>query len=137
MMGRRLAALMMAGLMAGPVAAQDSFMLPDLNEEPENPDCPDAPARPEWVANPSNEGLTRSELATELYQQEGYRNVVEAGECTCELRFPSWDNVTEAMETEFAGISRFEFLEVIPDIRKATKTYRNEGRPICRDAGLW
>jgi len=97
----------------------------------------DAPARPEWVANPSNEGLTRSELATELYQQEGYRNVVEAGECTCELRFPSWDNVTEAMETEFAGISRFEFLEVIPDIRKATKTYRNEGRPICRDAGLW
>ena len=43
----------------------------------------------------------------------------------------------EAMETEFAGISRFEFLEVIPDIRKATKTYRNEGRPICRDAGLW
>lgn len=132
MTGDSIIAVLMAALVASASSAQGSFTLPDLKEELTNPDCPNAPVRPERI-----KGMTAIELATELYKQEGYRNVVEAGECTCDLRFPDWDTVSAAMETEFAGISRFRFLEIIPDIRRATKAYRREGRPICQAVGLW
>ncbi|NVK58344.1 MAG: hypothetical protein HWE26_22380 [Alteromonadaceae bacterium] len=132
MIRQALSAALLASVIAQPVTAQSDFMLPDLDERPENPDCPNAPSRPESI-----EGMTARALADELYQQQGYRNVVEAGECTCAIRFPSWDRVTEALETDFAGISRFEYLEIISDIQSTTKAYRREGRPICRDAGLW
>ncbi|MGR3594004.1 MAG: hypothetical protein ACU0B9_19215 [Limimaricola soesokkakensis] len=135
-MGYNSIAALLVGLLGSSVSSQVSFTLPDLEEKPENAVCPSAPSRPDWVANPSNEELTRSQLAIELYKQEGYRNVVEAGECTCDLRFPDWGTVSAAMETEFAGISRFRFLEIIPDIRRATKAYRREGRLICQAVGL-
>ena len=137
-MSVRLAVAAMVCCMALPAAAQGIFDLPDLAAEPENSLCPEAPARPEWAVRPKpGTQLSQAGLGNELYRLQGYRNVVEAGRCTCDLRFPSWDEITRIIETEFATVTRMEFHAAMPDIRKATKAYRLEAREICRAADLW
>lgn len=111
--------------------------LPDLSEPLENRVCPDAPRKPDMLDwEPGGPGMSQSQLADTLYQIEAFRNVVEAGECSCELRYPSWDSTVSTVQNEYAELTRMDFLEIIPQLRSIRNQYQSEVRELCLQAGL-
>lgn len=137
-MKRHIAAALFVCLMASPSVGQGAFILPNLERDPENALCPDAPVRPDWIAAPDpGVELSQADIAGQLYRQQGYLNVIEAGKCTCDLRFPSWDEVVAVVESEFPNVTRHEYLDAIYSITQSTKSYRSDAKAICKEYGIW
>lgn len=122
---------------AVPSVAQ-TLSITNLGEQPENRLCPDSPPRPDWIADPEpGSQLSQSGVAIDLYEIQGYTNIVDAGECSCELRFPSWDRVLQTIETDYPEMSRATYLEVKPTLRDAIRELRPAAKEICEKVNLW
>ena len=92
--------------------------------------CPDRPPEPELVSNMELKESHKAILIQRMYRATSYVAILEAGECSCANRFPTWDTVVDYYLANYARLeARFE-------IQERTKYYRNsidQNRPAVRD----
>lgn len=100
--------------------------------------CGDRPSEPESIADiPMRESHKRI-LVQRMYTVNALTSVVEAEDCSCEIRFPSWDTTVEQYLEMYAGIDdRHEILALTSEFRRTTNDLRKLARPTCIEVGNW
>ena len=92
--------------------------------------CPDRPPEPELVSNMELKESHKAILIQRMYRATSYVAILEAGECSCANRFPTWDTVVDYYLANYARLeARFE-------IQERSKYYRNsidQNRPAVRE----
>lgn len=127
-------AISIAILAISPVAAAAQFV-PTLDSAPRV--CPDRPPRPDWIVNADVREAHKMNLVQEMYRAQSLQAVVEAGECSCETRFPSWDDASAYYFEHYSGLSRHEILDRTSEYRRTANELRQEAMPICESQGNW
>lgn len=130
---RQVAMLMIAGVLF-PGAAMAQLVTPSEGGQV----CANKPDEPVIIQNMDTRESHRVRLLQRMYTATAFADIVEAGECTCERRFPSWEPVVDYYLQNYAK------LEDRHDIYAAREPYddvvnqtRTDARTICVEAGNW
>lgn len=99
--------------------------------------CPEHPYRPGWVMVQPFGYTWKGRLWERYYYLTAMQNVVESGECSCDLMFPSWDEMRPELEqiaTEWPDVAGPEMTEdqslLVSDIGR---TYTQERSKISHE----
>lgn len=99
--------------------------------------CKERPSEPEWIGNlPSRENYKRLVIQT-IYRAQGLERVVEAGECSCATRFPSWDAAVKHFNDRYLGADRNVMREAEDRYLTLVNQLRLAAREICEAEGNW
>ena len=128
-------AILMLALVSGTSIAFAKGLVPTMDHQFEF--CHERPLEPEWMGRlPTRESYKRLVIQT-IYRTQGLERVVEAGECSCATRFPSWDVAVQHFNDRYLGADR----DVMRDAEDRYLTRFNElrsaARQICEAAGNW
>ncbi|MCV6825970.1 MULTISPECIES: hypothetical protein [Rhodobacterales] len=99
--------------------------------------CPDQPAQPEWIENIEPREAHTGHLVQMMYRAQGLQAVAEAGSCSCETRFPSWDKAQEYYFEHYSALERFEVQQRTSEYRRAANDARKIAQPICELENNW
>lgn len=105
--------------------------------------CPDHPFRPGWVMVQPRGHQWKTGLLQDYYYLQRTRAVVAAGECSCDLMFPSWDDMRPELEQllkQFPDVSASEFTpdqgqqlrEVERGLQQEKRAMASEFRQLCQ-----
>ncbi|MEM9360358.1 MAG: hypothetical protein AAGB04_29620 [Pseudomonadota bacterium] len=113
--------ILATGINLSPALAPAQGLVPTLNSEYDF--CRSRPAEPEWMAElPSRERYKRLVIQT-IYRAQGVERVVEAQECSCETRFPTWDNAVQHFNDNYLGGDRNRLREAKRNTLTATTNF--------------
>ena len=99
--------------------------------------CQERPSEPEWIGSlPSRENYKRIVIQT-IYRAQGLERVVEAGECSCPTRFPSWDTAVQHFNDRYLGADRNALREAEDRYLTRFSQLRLAAREICEVEGNW
>ena len=80
----------------------------------------------------------RIELIQRMNTAHAFSTIVETGDCSCENRFPDWDDAIEYYLEHYAGIKdRHEIYAQTDIYRKTINAQRDTARAICTSQGNW
>ncbi|MEL8054585.1 MAG: hypothetical protein AAGK66_00385 [Pseudomonadota bacterium] len=118
-----------------PALATAQGLVPTLNSEYDF--CQSRPVEPEWMAElPSRERYKRLVIQT-IYRAQGVERVVEAQECSCETRFPSWDTAVQHFNDNYLGGDRNTLREAEEEYFNRFNELRAAARELCEAEGNW
>jgi len=137
-----MAALLLLTAPATALAQAESWSdltLPDLNAAPgavgtcaaqiaANPMPPwteELPIRQNW----------KTALLIQIYRETNARAVLESGQCTCDLWFPSWDAADAIYQDRYAALSYEEQLQATREHRRQYMSMAQDMRALCRAVG--
>ncbi|MEI4234679.1 hypothetical protein [Roseovarius sp. D22-M7] len=138
---RKLFIALMLATLAGPLAAQISpQMSGDLtvNMSPHQYRiCNDRPARPTWMdeINPREAYKARSMMR--LYELRAWEAIKASGDCSCAVRFPSWNSALEEYNRRLVTLTQAEHTQVRLELRSQQNQIAGEIRDICEAQGNW
>lgn len=99
--------------------------------------CQDRPPEPEWMAElPSRERYKRLVIQT-IYRAQGAERVVEAQNCDCETRFPTWDTAVQHFNDNYLGGDRSALREAEEEHFDRYNELRSAARDLCEAVGNW
>ena len=99
--------------------------------------CQERPSEPEWFGNlPSRQNYKRLVIQT-IYRAQGLERVVDAGECSCATRFPSWDAAVQHFNDRYLGADRNAMREAEDRYLMRFNQLRLAAREICEAEGNW
>ena len=128
-------AISMLALVSGHSMASAQSLVPTMDQQFEF--CQDRPLEPEWMERlPSRENYKRLVIQT-IYRAKGLERVVEAGECSCATRFPSWDSAVQHFNDRYLGADRDEMRDAEDRYLTRFNELRSVARKICEAAGNW
>ncbi|ASM72931.1 MULTISPECIES: hypothetical protein [Roseobacteraceae] len=101
--------------------------------------CPDHPFRPGWVMVQPRGYQWKTGLMQDYYYLQRSRAVVAAGQCSCDLMFPSWDDMRPELEQLLAQLPDDSASEFTPDqgrqLREIERAMQQEKRAIASEFG--
>lgn len=99
--------------------------------------CQDRPLEPAWMTElPSREKYKRLVIQT-IYRAQGLERVVEAQDCSCETRFPSWDTAVQHFNDNYLGGDRNALREAEEHHLDRFNELRTTARELCEAEGNW
>ncbi len=127
--------------LASPVAAQTSSQVTNdftIDMAPQQYRiCNDRPARPAWMDEIHPRQAYRATSLMELYEIRAWEVIVASSDCSCDIRFPAWDNADTEYRQQYEGLSQGEHtvlrLEWIETRKELEPTVHN----ICEAQGNW
>jgi hypothetical protein len=99
--------------------------------------CTDRPPQPDWLTNTDTRGANEARLIQQIYRVQSMARIVEAGECSCETRFPSWEAAEQSFFDQFASSDRNELREAISEYSRTANELRLSAKPICEAESNW
>lgn len=139
-MRKPILAVMLAAL-AGPLVAQTSPQVSnDLTVEisPQRYRiCNDRPARPTWMDEINPREAYKALTLMDLYELRAWEQIVETGNCGCDVRFPSWEDASEEFDEKHLLDSAAEHTTAQRDIRRQRNDLRLAVQEICEAQGNW
>ena len=99
--------------------------------------CPDRPPQPEWIERLPSRDAFRGAVIQMIYRAQSYKNVVEAGDCLCATRFPSWDRAVQQFNDNYLGADRNGLREARNEYRAQVNEMRDAAKALCEAAGNW
>jgi hypothetical protein len=100
--------------------------------------CANRPDRPEIVENMPFREAHRGILIQRMYTANAMTAVVENDDCSCETRFPAWDDTVEQYLELYAGIEdRHEIRSLTSGFTRSINDLRKLARPTCVEVGNW
>lgn len=99
--------------------------------------CTERPLQPDWITNIDTRDANKARLIQQIYRAQSMKRIVEAGECSCETRFPSWAAAEESYFERFASADRNELREAISEYSRVANELRQTAKPICEGQGNW
>ncbi|MEL6465668.1 MAG: hypothetical protein AAFQ58_11930 [Pseudomonadota bacterium] len=125
----------MFALASAPSMAFAQGLVPTMDQQFEF--CQDRPLEPEWMGSlPSRENYKRLVIQT-IYRAHGLERVVEAGDCSCATRFPSWDAAVQHFNDRYLGTGRNAMRDAEDRYLTRFNELRSAAREICEAAGNW
>jgi len=119
----------------GSIAFAESHLAPTL--ECEFDVCQDRPLQPQFVTDLADDEPNKARLVQQVYRAESMQRIVDANECSCETRFPTWDAAEAVYLDRFSAADRNELREAISTFRRTANELRGIAKPICEQAGNW
>ncbi|MEO0523834.1 MAG: hypothetical protein AAF088_13045 [Pseudomonadota bacterium] len=132
---RKLTPLIVATIVMAPTFASPQALGPTTNEEFDV--CQQRPLQPEWIDNLPSRDAFRGAVIQMIYRAESYRRVIEAGECSCETRFPNWDSSIQLFNDNYLGSDRNGLREARNEYRAQANEIRDAAKALCEEAGNW
>jgi hypothetical protein len=127
-------AIFMLALVSGPSIAFAQGLVPTMDQLEF---CQERPAEPEWMGRlPPRENYKRLVIQT-IYRAQGLERVVDAGECSCATRFPSWEAAVQHFNDRYLGADRDEMRDAEGRYLTRFNELRSAAREICEAAGNW
>ena len=99
--------------------------------------CPDRPPEPEWMKNIPLRQAYQRVLVQDIYRAQNLERIVEAGNCDCETRSPSWEAAEAEFHEQHASDERWKILEASDAYNQRANDVRLEAKAICETAGNW
>ena len=99
--------------------------------------CNDRPDRPVWMDELHPREAFKALTLMDLYELRAWEQIVEAGDCACETRFPSWDAAEEEYLTSYDQAPSPEHTSAQREIRKHRNDLRHAVEEICEAQGNW
>jgi hypothetical protein len=115
------------------VAEQD--LVPRLDSTSDT--CPGRPSEPQWMQEIGIRDAYRRVLVQDIYRAQSLARIVEADDCSCEMRFPAWDVAEAEFLERFATAERWEMLEASDAYGREANALRPQAMAICEAAGNW
>lgn len=98
--------------------------------------CPDQPPPPDWIENIAPRDAHRSNLLQEIYRAQSMQAVTNAENCSCDIRFPSWEAAEVVYVERYSGIKdRREIIGLTSQFSQIANDLRRIAKPICEDQG--
>lgn len=99
--------------------------------------CQQRPLQPEWIGNLPSRDAFRGAVIQMIYRAESYRRVIDAGECACETRFPSWDSSIQLFNDKYLGSDRNGLRDARNEYRAQANEMHEATKALCEEAGNW
>ena len=132
---KRLSIFLVALIASAPSSAWPQGLVPTLESEFEV--CQSRPLQPQWIDDlPSREAF-KGAVIQMIYRAESYQRVVEAGECSCETLYPTWDNAVQRFNDTYLNADRNTLREARNEFRDQANEVRDAAKAICEEAGNW
>lgn len=128
-------AVLILALASAPSMAFAQGLDPTMDQQFEF--CQDRPLEPRWMGTlPSRENYRRLVIQT-IYRAQGLERVVEAGECSCATRFPSWNAAVQHFNDRYLGADRNAMRDAEDRYLTRFNELRSAAWEICEAAGNW
>jgi len=128
-------------VLAAPLAAQTSPQITDDLTVTMSPQqyriCNDRPARPAWMDEVQPRESYKALTLMDLYELRAWEQIVEMGNCGCEVRFPAWEDASEEFNERYRLASASEHTAAQRDIRQQRNELRHAVQDICEARGNW
>ncbi|MEP3921117.1 hypothetical protein [Ascidiaceihabitans sp.] len=118
-----------------PATAWSQGLIPTMEREFEF--CEDRPTEPEWMQNLHVREADKRLTVQYIYRFQSAERVIEAGECSCATRFPSWDVAVQHFNDNFLTGDRNDLREATADFQRRYNELRPDARDICEREGHW
>ena len=122
------------GLIAPPSVAERN-LIPSLERTYDV--CPDRPAEPDWMQNIALRDAYQRVLVQDIYRAQNLEEIVKAGTCPCNTRFPEWDAAETTFRENYATATRWEMIEASETYNRRANNLRPDAKAICEAAGNW
>ena len=99
--------------------------------------CNDRPARPAWMDELHPREAYKALTLMDLYELRAWERIAETEDCSCETRFPGWDEVSVEYAERFATSSNAEHTQAQLQIRRERNDIRQSVQDICEAQGNW
>jgi len=128
-------------LLATPLAAQTSpQMTNDLTVTMASQQyriCNDRTARPTWMDEVHPREAYKALTLMRLYELRSWEAIKASGDCSCDVRFPSWDATSAEYEERFATSTQAEHTKARLAIRNEQNQIARDIQDICEAQGNW
>lgn len=128
-------------MLAAPLAAQTSRQVTnDLTVTMTSQQyriCNDRPARPTWMDEVHPREAYKALTLMDLYELRAWEQIVETGNCPCDVRFPEWEDASEEFNERYLLASSAEHTAAQRDIRRQRNDMRHAVQDICEAQGNW
>ena len=128
-------------LLAAPLSAQTSPQVTNDLTVTMSPQqyriCNDRPARPTWMNEVHPREAYKALTLMDLYELRVWEQIVETGNCGCEVRFPAWEDASEEFNERYRLASASEHTAAQRDIRQLRNELRHAVQDICEAQGNW
>ena len=99
--------------------------------------CQNRPPQPQWIDDlPSREAF-KGAVIQMIYRAQSYQRVVEAGDCSCETLYPTWDTAVQRFNDTYLNSDRNQLREARSDFRDQANEMRDAAKALCEEAGNW
>lgn len=128
-------------LLAAPLAAQTSPQVTNDLTVTVTPQqyriCNDRPARPTWMDEVHPREAYTVLTLMRLYELRSWEAIKETGDCSCDVRFPSWDAASAEYEERFATSTQAEHTQAQLTLRNEQNQIARDVQDICEAQGNW
>lgn len=128
-------------LLAAPLAAQTSPQVTNDLTVTMSPQqyriCNDRPARPAWMDEVHPREAYKALTLMDLYELRAWERIVDTGNCSCEIRFPEWEDASEEFNEKYLLASAAENTATQRVIRQKRNDLRHAVQDICEAQGNW
>lgn len=132
---RKLMPALIAAIVMAPTLATPQELVPTTNQDFDV--CQERPLQPEWIDNLPSRDAFRGAVIQMIYRAESYRRVIDAGECSCETRFPDWDSSIQLFNDNHLGSDRNGLRDARNEYRARANEMREAAKVLCEEAGNW
>lgn len=134
---RNIALALTAGTLLTAAAPSWAQFVPTLGSDTPRV-CPDQPPQPDWIENIAPRDAHRGNLVQEIYRAQSMQAVADAEDCSCGIRFPSWEAAEAVYAERYSGIKdRWEIIGLTSEFSQTANDLRRIAKPICEDQGNW
>ena len=131
----KLTPILVTAIVMAPTLTSPQGLVPTTNQEFDV--CQERPQQPDWIDNLPSRDAFRGAVIQMIYRAESYRRVIEAGECSCETRFPDWDISIQLFNDNYLGSDRNGLRDARNEYRAQANEMRDAAKVLCEEAGNW
>ncbi len=122
-------------LLSGTITSAERNLVPTLDNQPDT--CPDQPPEPGWMQNTETRDAYKRLLVQQIYRAQSMRRIVDAQDCACDTRYPSWAAAEAVYFDRYSSAEYWDVVEATSDFRRQANELRKQALPICEAAGNW
>jgi len=117
------------------IVSAERNLFPTLDSQPAV--CPAQPPEPEWMLNIDTRESHKRLLVQQIYRAQSMKRIVDAEDCACPTRYPSWKSAEAVFFETYAAAEYWDVVEATSEYRRLANELRREAMPICKAAGNW
>lgn len=110
-------------------------LIPTLDNQPDV--CPEQPPEPNWMQEIDIRDAYKRLLVQQIYRAQSMQRIVEAQDCACAIRYPSWKAAETVYFDSYATADYWDVVEATSAYRRQANELRLSAMPICQAAGNW
>jgi hypothetical protein len=99
--------------------------------------CNDRPARPAWMEEIHPREAYKALTLMDLYELRAWEAIMSTGDCSCEIRFPSWNMAEAEFEDIYREASSARHTAAQREIRRQRNDIRHVVQNFCEAQGNW